>query len=100
MFGDIREVKTLRDFWGSYWHQNLRRVCGTLPPEIFFFTLRILRLMEMLDVHRLRPLCYKTLPHPTQDKAGRLDTDLRRLYNFRSPACPSILLPPCGATIH
>jgi Membrane bound O-acyl transferase family len=28
LMGRLRDVSTVRDFWGKFWHQNLRRVCS------------------------------------------------------------------------
>jgi hypothetical protein len=37
LMGKLRDVVTVRDIWGKFWHQLLRRVCSSSAPFITKF---------------------------------------------------------------
>lgn len=48
LMGRLRDVSTVRNFWGRFWHQNLRRVC---PTDCIFSRCHLLTLIRNSRSH-------------------------------------------------
>ena len=49
MMGKLVEVSTVRDMWGKFWHQLIRRVCTSNLPEAQFLADRVTEFKHSLQ---------------------------------------------------
>lgn len=80
--GKLRDVYSVRDLWGKFWHQMLRRVCNCI--SILFHNRDTNILIETQHPLQRADILF---PDQTRDIALQIRPALSRLHRIRSSAC-------------